>query len=116
MPVGCRDRRADDHTLAMSYQFEVKDEYSGDRWISNGPCFATEEEAIAACNLIPGAGWSGIHDSRVVPSDDPVNARWAGDKVESLDTDGQPIRQQPPSREEILESNHAYLLRSMPWL
>jgi hypothetical protein len=77
----------------MSYKIEIIDEYSTD-WCSNNLRFATEAEAIEASQHLGGAGWNGIIDLRVVPTDDPANARWT--ESGATDKDGKPFHTPAP--------------------
>jgi hypothetical protein len=62
--------------LTMSYQIEIIDEYSHGEWFSDNLRFVTEAEAVECSQHFGGAGWNGLTGLRVVPSDDPANARW----------------------------------------
>jgi hypothetical protein len=73
----------------MSYKVEIIDEYSFGRWFPHHLRFATEAEADECSQHFDNAGWLGIRDLRIVPSDEPVNARWT-DRGAS-DMNGQPI-------------------------
>jgi hypothetical protein len=57
----------------MSYKIEIVDEYG--QW-SNPLRFATEAEATECSLHFENAGSNGIRDLIIVPSEDPVNARW----------------------------------------
>jgi hypothetical protein len=79
----------------MSYKIEIIDEYSHGDWFSHNLRFATEAEAVECSQHFGGAGWMGIFDLRVVPSDDPANARWT--EKGATDKDGKPFSAPPPS-------------------
>lgn len=79
----------------MSYKIEIMDEYSFGQWFSDDLRFATEAEAEECLHHFGGAGWNGILDLRVVPSDDAVNARWTPNGV--LRTRGQAAEAPPPA-------------------
>ena len=68
--------------MAQSWKAEVVAESYGD-WIGNEQRFATEEEALNyVANLY--ARWSAVRRTRVVESDDAVNATWTGNAAGSL--------------------------------
>lgn len=85
----------------MSYKIEIIDEYSHGDWFSHNWRFATEAEAVGCSQHFGGAGWNGLIDLRVVPSDDPANARWT--EKDPTDKDGEPFYAPPlpPTPEEI---------------
>jgi hypothetical protein len=87
--------------LTMSYKIEIIDEYSHGDWFSYNLRFATEAEAVECSQHFGGAGWNGLIDLRVVPSDDPANARWT--EKGATDKDGKPFYtpQPPPIPEAI---------------
>lgn len=58
----------------MSYKIEVTDEYSYGQSFSPDLRFETEDEAESLSSRLNWA-WNGIRNVRIVPSDDPVNAR-----------------------------------------
>lgn len=95
----------------MSYKIEIVDEYSFGKWFSYPLRFATETEAEECSRHFSNAGWNGILDLRVVPSDEPVNASWTEKGV--LDKDGQPIHRPPaaPAFEETQEEAKKLRLR-----
>lgn len=78
----------------MSYKIEIIDEYSHGDWFSDNLRFVTEAEAVECSQHCGGAGWSGVIDLRVVPSDDPANARWT--EKGATDKDGKPFCTPPP--------------------
>ncbi len=66
----------------MSFKIEVIADSSGE-WVGNGLRFATEQEAgDYAWDLA--ARWMLVTDTRVVTSDDVVNARILGGRMEHL--------------------------------
>ncbi|MGA3105388.1 MAG: hypothetical protein ABSD53_12975 [Terriglobales bacterium] len=79
----------------MSYKIEIIDEYSHGEWFSHSLRFTTEAEAVDCSRHFEGAGWHGIIDLRVVPSDDPVNARRT--EKGTTDQDGKPFYTPPPT-------------------
>jgi len=79
----------------MSYKVEIIDEYSFGKWFSHHLRFATEAEAEECSRHFSDTGWNGIHDLRVVPSDDPANARWADNEASNLDGKPISVRYQP---------------------
>jgi hypothetical protein len=60
----------------MSYKPEVKT--SDPDWHGNACRFATEDEAKAYV-LDLSWRWTSVRETRVVPSDDPVNYQWDAD-------------------------------------
>jgi hypothetical protein len=85
----------------MSYKIEIIDEYSHGEWFSDNVRFVSEAEAAECSQHFGGAGWNGLTGLRVVPSDDPANARWT--EKGATDKDGKPfyIPPPPPTPEEI---------------
>lgn len=68
--------RAKIRHMPNSYRFETIDEYSSGQWLQNDLRFETEQEARGMWRYMGAAGGSWeIRDFRVLPSDDPVNAR-----------------------------------------
>lgn len=68
--------------MAQSWKAEVVADSSGE-WTANAQRFATEDEARNyVANLY--ARWSSVRQTRVVESDDPVNAQWTGNSLGSL--------------------------------
>lgn len=67
----------------MSFRFEIIDEYSHGQWVANDLRFETEAEATQFANL-GFAGWFGILNLHVLPSEDAVNARMTGRTLERL--------------------------------
>jgi hypothetical protein len=78
----------------MSYKIEIIDEYSHGEWFSHSLRFTTEAKAVDCSQHFEGAGWHGIIDLNVVPSDDPVNARRT--EKGTTDQDGKPFHTSPP--------------------
>jgi hypothetical protein len=58
----------------ISFAPEVIADNSG-KWCGNACRYATEAEAEAAVNNLM-MRWTLVRDTRVVPSNDPVNYRW----------------------------------------
>ncbi|MGB8063359.1 MAG: hypothetical protein WCF26_15815 [Candidatus Sulfotelmatobacter sp.] len=85
----------------MSYKIEIIDEYSNGGWFSDNLRFSTEAEAVGCSQHFGGAGWNGLIDLRVVPSDEPANAYWT--QKGATDKDGKPFHTlpTPPTPEQI---------------
>jgi hypothetical protein len=67
----------------MSYKVEVIADNSG-KWVPNSMRFATAEEAgLYAANLF--SRWMAVKDTRVMPSEDPVNYRWVDGRSEPVE-------------------------------
>lgn len=79
----------------MSYKIEIMDEYSFGWWFSDDLRFATEAEAEECSHHFVGAGWNGILDLRIVPSEAPLNACWTPNGV--LRKPEQPLESPPPA-------------------
>jgi hypothetical protein len=56
----------------MGYKTEVQADNSG-QWYPNGLAFATEAEGYGKDLLLR---WTAARETRVAPSDEPVNYRW----------------------------------------
>lgn len=67
----------------MSYKAEVIADSSG-KWVSNALVFATEDEAERYVHDL-GWRWTAVRETRVVESDEKVNARWDSGKLEHLE-------------------------------
>lgn len=65
-----------------SWAPEVIADSSG-KWCGNALRFATKEEAEANVQDLH-SRWMLVSQTRVVPSDDPVNYRWVGGKLERV--------------------------------
>lgn len=65
-----------------SWAPEVIADRSGE-WCGNALRFATREEAEANVRDLMGR-WLLVTDTRVMPSDDPVNYRWVDGKLERV--------------------------------
>ncbi len=71
---------------AVSFKAEFDD---GSGFTSNALRFATKEEAELYADDLMGR-WMGARDSRVVPSDEPVNRKWVrGKGAEHIDTEAE---------------------------
>lgn len=66
----------------MSFKGEVIADNSG-KWCGNELRFATETEAQSYIRDLE-FRWTAVRDTRVVPSDDPVNYHWDKDKQKGL--------------------------------
>ena len=66
----------------MSFKPEVIAHPPG-KWRGNALCFATREEAEANVRDLM-MRWFAVRETRVVESDDPVNYRYVGGRLESL--------------------------------
>ena len=60
--------------MSNSYAPEVQTDRSGN-WYGNALRFATEGEALKQVSDLSGR-WLLVHNTRVVPSEDPPNYRW----------------------------------------
>jgi len=65
-----------------SFKVEISD---GSDFNSNALRFATEEEAKAYADDLM-SRWMAAKESRVVPSDEPVNRKWVNGKLEPIDS------------------------------
>ena len=74
----------------MSFAPEVIADDSG-KWCGNALRFATREEAEG--NVADLASrWFAVRETRVVPSNDPVNFEWiAGQGLRSVDSNAAPV-------------------------
>ena len=80
--------------------------------------FATEAEAVERSQHFGGAGWNGLIDSRVVDSNDPVNARWTEKGIADKDGNLPPPPPEPTPKEiqaeaELLNARWEALLERM---
>jgi len=85
----------------MSYKIQIIDEYSFGEWFDHDLRFETKAEAEECTRHFTNAGWSGILDLRVAPSDDPLNARWTKEGLRNKE--GRPfcVPQPAPTMAEI---------------
>jgi hypothetical protein len=67
-----------------SYKAEVIADGTGN-WVGNGLRFTTHVEAAAYVGDLMWR-WTAVRETRVVESDDPVNAKWQAGRVEHLET------------------------------
>jgi hypothetical protein len=66
----------------MSFKPEVQTDNTG-KWYGNALRFATREEAEAqVLDLM--TRWTSVRDIRAVESDEPVNYRYVGGRLESI--------------------------------
>ena len=68
--------------MPTSWKPEVIADMSGE-WCGNALRFATKEEAEANVRDLA-SRWLLVTDTRVIPSDDPVNYRWVDGKLERV--------------------------------
>jgi hypothetical protein len=66
----------------MSFKPEVIADSSG-KWCGNALCFATREEAETNVRDLM-MRWFAVREIRVVESEDPVNYRYVGGRLESV--------------------------------
>lgn len=92
----------------MSYKIEIMDEYSFGQWFSDDLRFATEAEAEECSHHFEGAGWNGILELRIAPSDDAVSARGV------LRTPGQATEAPPPAAS-LKETSEEATRLSVAW-
>jgi hypothetical protein len=71
------------YPMTISYKPEVIADSSG-TWTGNALRFGTEQEARDYADELS-CRWTAVREFRVIPSEDPVNYRWTGDRAEPLE-------------------------------